>query len=131
LIRDEVPVGAVVVHDGAIIGEGFDLREMLHDPTAHAEILALRAAAERLGSWNLDSAELFVTLEPCPMCAGAILQSRIARVVWGADSPKWGAIVSHLQMFDTTHFPHQVRYSSGLMADEAGALLSEYFEKKR
>ncbi|GAB4325192.1 MAG: tRNA adenosine(34) deaminase TadA [Candidatus Sumerlaeia bacterium] len=131
LDRDEAPVGAVVVKDGVVLGEGFDLRQSLHDPAAHAEILALRAAAERLGTWNLSGAEMFVTLEPCPMCAGAILMARLSRVVWGADSPKWGAVVSNLQMFDAACFPHRTRYASGLLKQECAELLSRYFQKKR
>ncbi len=129
---DEVPVGAVVVDgDGRIIGRGHDQRMATGDPTAHAEILALRQAAQALGDWRLEDCELYVTLEPCPMCAGALILSRIRRVVYGAPSPKSGAVVSLTRLLDIDTFNHRVEHEGGLLADESAALLAEYFQAKR
>ncbi|MCR4440557.1 MAG: tRNA adenosine(34) deaminase TadA [Peptococcaceae bacterium] len=127
----EVPVGAVVVLNGEIIGRGHNRRESAHDPTAHAEILALREAGKKLNSWRLNGAVLYVTLEPCPMCAGAVLQSRIDRVVYGADDPKAGSAGTLLNILQFPGFNHQVKITGGVLAGEAAALLREFFERQR
>ncbi len=127
----EVPVGALVVRDGRIIAGAHNLRETLNDPTAHAERLALTAAGQALGSWRLDRCTLFVTLEPCPMCAGAIVQSRIERLVFAALDPKAGACRSLYRLLDDPRLNHRVRMSSGLLAQESAALLSEFFRNQR
>lgn len=130
--RDEVPVGAIVVGpDGELLSEAHDERMELADPTAHAEVLALRRAAAALGDWRLENCELYVTLEPCPMCAGALILSRIRRVVFGADSPKSGAVVSRTRLLDLDCFNHQVQVESGILAEECGAVLSAYFKTRR
>ena len=132
LALDETPVGAVVVApDGRVAGAGFDQRMRLKDPTAHAEIFAIREAARDQGDWRLDGYDLYVTLEPCPMCAGAILQARIRRVVWGADSPKAGAVVSRMRMFDVEGLNHRVEYRGGVLAQSCGEMLSAYFSSHR
>jgi tRNA(adenine34) deaminase len=127
----EVPVGAVVVSAGQILGQAHNLRETLHDPTAHAERLALTLAGQTLGSWRLEGCTLYVTLEPCSMCAGAIVQSRIARLVYGAADPKTGSCRSLYRLADDPRFPHRAKIVAGLLADECGALLSEFFQARR
>lgn len=127
----EVPVGALVVRDGRILSQAHNLRETLNDPTAHAERLALTLAGRTLGSWRLDKCTLFVTLEPCPMCAGAIIQSRISRVVYGASDPKAGACSSLYRLLDDPRFNHRASFQGGVLADECGALLSEFFQVRR
>jgi tRNA(adenine34) deaminase len=102
-----------------------------HDPTAHAEVLALRAAGEALGDWRLEDCDLYVTLEPCPMCAGALVLARIRRCIFGASSHKSGAVVSHMRMLDIETFNHRVAYESGLLADECAGVLSDYFRRMR
>lgn len=129
--KQEVPVGAVVVHQGRVIGRGHNLRETLHDPTAHAEMLAITAAAAALESWRLDDCTLYVTLEPCPMCAGAIVNSRVPRVVYGADDPKAGACGSLLNLVQDARLNHRVELARGVLADEAAALLKEFFRQRR
>lgn len=130
--HDDVPVGAVVVAaDGRIVGRGHNRREVDGDPTAHAEIVAIRAAAEALGSWRLDGCTLYVTLEPCTMCAGAIVQSRIATLVYGADDAKAGAVVS---LFDTVRdprLPHTPTVVRGVAADASATLLRDFFVARR
>ncbi len=132
LEHDDVPVGAVVVAaDGRIVGRGRNRREVDGDPTAHAEIVAIRAAAEALGSWRLDGCTLYVTLEPCTMCAGAIVQSRIATLVYGADDAKAGAVVS---LFDTVRdprLPHTPTVVRGVAADASATLLRDFFAARR
>ena len=132
LEHDDVPVGAVVVAvDGRIVGRGHNRREVDGDPTAHAEIVAIRAAAKALGSWRLDGCTLYVTLEPCTMCAGAIVQSRIATLVYGADDAKAGAVVS---LFDTVRdprLPHTPTVVRGVAADASATLLREFFAARR
>lgn len=129
---DEVPVGAIVVSpEGEIVGRARDQRIAAADPTAHAEILALREAGKVLGDWRLEGCELYVTLEPCPMCAGALVLARIRRLVYGADSPKSGAVKTHTRLLEIETFNHQVEVRSGVLADEASALLSQYFQSKR
>jgi tRNA(adenine34) deaminase len=128
---DEVPVGACIVQDGRVIGKGHNLTERLNDPTAHAEIIAIGAACTTLASRYLVGTVMYVTLEPCLMCCGAILLSRIQRVVFGARDPKAGAVVSLYQVLSDTRLNHRVDYREGVSAREAGDLLSEFFRKKR
>lgn len=127
----EVPVGAVVVRDGIVVGRGRNAPVALHDPTAHAEIAALRSAAAAQGNYRLDGCELFVTLEPCAMCCGAVLHSRLHRVVYGAADPKTGAAGSVLNLFDQDRLNHQTRVEGGVLARECGALLAEFFMSRR
>jgi tRNA(adenine34) deaminase len=127
----EVPVGAVVVKDGEIVGLGFNAPIGRHDPTGHAEILALRAAATKLDNYRLPDCELYVTLEPCAMCVGAMLHARIARLVYGAADPKTGACGSVLDLFSEPRLNHHATVTKGVMAQECGALLREFFAAKR
>ncbi len=127
----EVPVGAVVVKDGEILGTGFNAPISLHDPAGHAEILALRDAATRLGNYRLPGCELYVTLEPCAMCVGAMLHARIARLVYGAADPKTGACGSVLDLFSDPRLNHHATVTADVMADKCGALLREFFAAKR
>ena len=129
--QGEVPVGAVVVLEGEIIGRGHNQKETANDPTAHAEILALRDAGAKRQGWRLSGAVLYVTMEPCPMCAGAMVQSRIKRLVYGIDDPKAGAAGTLLNILQFPGFNHEVRITGGVLADEAGALLREFFQNKR
>ena len=128
---DEVPVGAVVVKDGAIIGRGFNAPISRHDPSAHAEMMALRDAAQRVGNYRLVDCELFVTLEPCVMCVGAMFHARIARVVYGARDPKTGAAGSVLNLFTTSQLNHHARIEGGVLAEECGKVLSDFFARRR
>ena len=127
----DVPVGAVVVHDGEVIGTGRNERELRGDPTAHAELLALRAAALTLGGWRLPGAVVYVTLEPCPMCAGAIQQARIARTVFGAPDQKVGAAGSVLNILGDPRLLHRVEVQGGVLAAEALAVLQRFFDERR
>jgi tRNA(adenine34) deaminase len=127
----EVPVGAVLVRHGEVIGVGHNAPITGHDPTAHAEIMAMREAASRLGNYRLDDCELFVTLEPCAMCAGAMLHARLQRVVFGAADPKTGAAGSVVNLLANTQLNHQTQVQGGVLADECGALLQEFFQDKR
>ncbi len=127
----EVPVGAVVIEGGRIVSQAFNLRETLNDPTAHAERLALTLAGRALGSWRLDRCTLYVTLEPCPMCAGAIVQGRVGRVVYGARDPKAGACESLYRLASDPRLNHRAEIQGGLLADECGAVLSDFFRKRR
>ena len=127
----DVPVGAVVVHDGVIIAARHNERELRNDPVAHAEVLALRDAAGALGRWRLDDCTLYVTLEPCAMCAGAAVNSRLGRLVYGADDPKAGAVASHFQLLRGAPLNHEVAVTSGVLADEAGELLRAFFRARR
>ena len=129
--HDDVPIGAVVVGDGEVIAAAHNERELLQDPTAHAEVLALREASRALGSWRLLDAVLYVTLEPCAMCAGAIVLSRLARVVYGARDPKAGAAGSVLDVLGERRLNHRPEVAGGLLAEECGALLSEFFASRR
>lgn len=128
---DEVPVGAVVECDGKIVGSGFNQPIGRHDPTAHAEIMALRDAAAHLGNYRLPGCTLYVTLEPCVMCAGAIMHARIARVVFGAIDPKTGAGGSVIDLFAETRLNHHTEIVGGVLAEECGALLSSFFAARR
>lgn len=129
--EDEVPVGACIVREGAVVALGRNRREGTDDVTAHAEIEAIRKAQRVLGDWRLEGCTLYVTLEPCLMCAGAILQARIARLVFGAFDPKAGVAGSVLNVFCPGLFPHTVSVTGGILAAECGALLREYFRRKR
>jgi tRNA(adenine34) deaminase len=130
-IRGEVPVGAVVVRDGEIIGRGFNAPIGTADPTAHAEVGALRAAAAHLGNYRTTGCTLYVTLEPCAMCAGAILHARIARLVFGASDPKTGACGSVVDLFANDRLNHQTLVRAGVLAEECGALLRRFFAARR
>ena len=123
----EVPVGAVVVCEGVVIARGFNQPIGRHDPTAHAEIMALRAAAEVVGHYRLPGCQLYVTLEPCAMCAGAMLHARLARVVFGASDPKTGVCGSLLNLFEQTQLNHQTSLHGGVLAEECGQLLKDFF----
>jgi tRNA(adenine34) deaminase len=131
LVAGEVPVGAVVVKDGEIIGRGFNAPISRHDPSAHAEIQALRDAAEKLGNYRLPDCELYVSLEPCAMCVGAMLHARISRLVYGASDPKTGACGSVIDLFSETRLNHHATVTPGVMAEESAALLRGFFAEKR
>lgn len=131
LEHDDVPIGAVVVHHGKVIGAGHNERELLEDPTAHAEVLALRAAAAALGSWRVLESTLYVTLEPCTMCAGAIVLSRIPRVVFGCTDPKAGAAGSVLDVLAQPQLNHRPEVLGGVRADECAGLLRAFFAERR
>lgn len=128
---DEVPVGAVLVLDGAIIGEGCNLPISSRDPTAHAEVQALRAAAQRVGNYRLPGSVLYVTLEPCVMCAGALIHARVARVVFGAPDPKTGACGGVVDLFSEARLNHHTEVHGGVLAEECGALLRAFFSMRR
>lgn len=128
----EVPVGAVIVDaEGAIVAEAWNQPIGSKDPTAHAEIVALRQAAARLGNYRLPGCTLYVTIEPCTMCAGALVHSRIARLVFGASEPKAGAIVSRARLLDADYCNHHIRYEGGLCAEAASATMSAFFQGRR
>jgi tRNA(adenine34) deaminase len=131
LEHDDVPVGAVVVHDGEVIGAGHNERELRQDPTAHAEMIALRAAARALGSWRLIGCELYVTLEPCAQCAGAIVLGRVPRVVFGTADPKAGAAGSVLDVLAEPRLNHRPAVRGGVLAPECAALLTGFFRSRR
>lgn len=127
----EVPVGAVVVANGELLGEGWNAPVARHDPTAHAEIRAIRAAAERSENYRIPGTTLYVTLEPCPMCAGAIIQARIERVVFGASDPRAGAVESQFQLLQHPQLNHHCEVHSGVLAEPCGELLKQFFRKRR
>ncbi len=129
--ENEVPVGAVVVCQDRIIAQAHNQREQLRDPTAHAEMIAITQAADYLGSWRLENCTIFVTLEPCPMCAGAILQARIPVVVYGATDPKAGAVRSLFQLLDDERLNHRCEVISGVLAQPCGQILTEFFQTQR
>jgi len=131
LALDEVPIGAVVVVDGKIVGRGCNRSVSRSDPTAHAEILALRQAARRMGNYRLTSATLYCTLEPCSMCAGALIWARLARLVYAAKDPKAGAIDSHLRLAQAEFSNHRFEVVSGVMEEEAAMLLRQFFRARR
>ncbi len=131
LDHDDVPVGAVVIRDGHVLAEAHNRREVDKDPTAHAELLAIRAAAARLGSWRLDGCSLYVTLEPCVMCAGAAVLARLPALVYAAADPKAGAVGSLYDVAQDPRLNHRVDVTSGVMADECGSLLTRFFRAKR
>ncbi|MCF6095250.1 tRNA adenosine(34) deaminase TadA [Microaerobacter geothermalis] len=127
----EVPIGAVIVCDGKVVGRGHNLRETTKDPTAHAEMIAIREASQVIGGWRLLNCTLFVTLEPCPMCAGAIVQSRIPRVVYGTSDPKAGCAGTLLNLLQYKPFNHQTEIISDVKQEECSILLTEFFKKLR
>ncbi len=127
----EVPIGAVIVHGDQLVAAAHNQREQLHDPTAHAEMIAITQAAEALGSWRLIDCTLYVTLEPCPMCAGAIVQARIPWVVYGAADPKAGAVDTLFRLLNDARLNHQAQVVSGILAGPCGALLTEFFRRQR
>ena len=129
--HDDVPIGAVVVRGGEIIARAGNRREVEHDPTGHAEVLALRGAGKRVGSWRLGDCALYVTLEPCVMCAGAIVLARVPLVVFGAPDPKAGAVISIAQLFEERGLNHQPRWRMGVRRAESEALLKEFFARHR
>ncbi|MEZ5940387.1 MAG: tRNA adenosine(34) deaminase TadA [Planctomycetaceae bacterium] len=129
--QDEVPVGAVIVHNGRVIGEGYNQRETLRDPTAHAEMIAITQAAESLNSWRLTDCTLYVTLEPCPMCAGAIVQSRIPCVIYGTPDPKGGACHTLYTITDDERLNHRAVVMGGVMRDDCAMLLKQFFAEQR
>ncbi|NGZ78200.1 tRNA adenosine(34) deaminase TadA [Saccharibacillus sp. VR-M41] len=127
----EVPIGAVIVKDGEIIGRGYNLRETTHDATAHAEMIAIREASERLGAWRLLGCTLYVTLEPCPMCAGAIVQGRVPLVVYGTPDPKAGCAGTLMNLLQEPRFNHRTELIEGVMQEECANLLSDFFRGLR
>ncbi|HMP79846.1 MAG TPA: tRNA adenosine(34) deaminase TadA [Pirellulaceae bacterium] len=129
--QDEVPVGAVIAQQGRVIGAAHNQREQLRDPTAHAEMLAITQAAEMLGSWRLDECTLYVTLEPCAMCAGAIVLARIPHVVYGAADPKAGAVDSLFRLLSDSRLNHRAQVTGGVLATPCGEILTEFFREQR
>ena len=129
--KDEVPIGCVIVKDNQVIARAHNLRESKQKSTSHAEILAIEQANEIVGSWRLANCTLYVTLEPCPMCAGAILLSRVERVVYGAADPKGGSVDSCMKMYDVSGWNHYPKVCSGILKDECSTLLKEFFAMKR
>ena len=127
----EVPVGAIIIFEGRVIAAAHNQREQLHDPTAHAEMIAITQAAESLSSWRLEGCRMYVTLEPCPMCAGAILQARIPELVFGASDPKAGAVESLFSLLSDSRLNHQTTFRSGVLAEPCGQILSEFFRRQR
>ncbi len=131
LTENEVPVGAVIVRSGQVIAQAHNQREQLQDPTAHAEMIAITQAAAACRSWRLEDCTLYVTLEPCPMCAGAIVQARIPVVVYGATDPKAGAVVSLYQMLEDNRLNHRPLVFAGVMAEACAQVLREFFQQQR
>ena len=127
----DVPIGAVIVREGQIIGKAYNQREQLQDPTAHAEIIALTQAAAALENWHLNGCTMYVTLEPCPMCAGALVLARIERLVFGCDDPKTGACGSLYNIVQDERLNHRLEVTSGVLADECSELLQQFFRKRR
>ncbi|UVI33508.1 tRNA adenosine(34) deaminase TadA [Paenibacillus spongiae] len=127
----EVPIGAIIVKDGEIIGRGYNLRETTLDPTAHAEMIAIREASNRLGAWRLLDCTLYVTLEPCPMCAGALVQGRMHKVVYGTTDPKAGCAGTLMNLLQEPRFNHETELVSGVLQEECAALLTNFFRKLR
>lgn len=127
----EVPVGAILVRDGRVLGQGWNAPIAAVDPTAHAEINALRLAAREAGNYRLPGATLYVTLEPCAMCAGAMIHARIARLVFGATEPRSGAVVSHLSLLEQAHFNHRVEWTGGVLAERCSVILRAFFRARR
>jgi tRNA(adenine34) deaminase len=131
LDHDEVPVGAIIVRDGQIIGRAHNQRELLGDPTAHAEMIAITQAAAAVGNWRLDDCTMYVTLEPCTMCAGAVVLARLPRLVFGARDPKAGAVGSLYDVPRDPRLNHTVAVTGGVLADQCGAILTEFFRTRR
>ena len=131
ITADEVPVGAIIVRDNEIIAAASNQRESLHDPTAHAEMIAITQAAAAIEDWRLERTTLYVTLEPCIMCSGAIVQSRIPRIVFGAADPKGGGVCSLYQLLEDQRLNHQCIVTKGVLAEPCGRILTEFFQSKR
>lgn len=129
--HDEVPIGAVLVKDGKVIARGFNNRESKLDPTGHAEIIAIRKAAKKLNTWRLEDTTLYVTIEPCSMCAGATIWARVGRVVYGAKEPKGGALGSSYNLFEQKNMNHYPSLTGGVLESECGKIISDYFKNKR
>jgi len=129
--RGEVPVGAVVYRDEQVLAEAHNLRESANDPTAHAEIIALKQAARVIGSWRLEGCSIAVTLEPCPMCAGAMINARVQRLVYAAADPKMGCVRTLYELVTDQRFNHRIEVVEGVLADECGRVLSDFFEALR
>lgn len=129
--KDEVPIGAIIVKDGKVIARGHNLRESKQIASAHAEMIAIDKACKKLGTWRLEGCTLYVTLEPCPMCTGATILSRLDKVVYGANDPKGGCIESCIKMYEQKGFNHYPQYESGILKEECSLLLSDFFRKKR
>ena len=129
--KEEAPVGAVIVKDGKIIARGHNQRENLGDPTAHAEILAIREASAKLGRWRLSDCDIYVTLEPCSMCAGAIVLARIHRLIFGTKDPKAGAVGSLMNLLNDQRLNHQVEVKNGILTEECSVLLKNFFASRR
>jgi len=129
--EDEVPIGAVIAQGGQVVARAHNQREQLRDPTAHAEMIAITQAAAALGSWRLEDCALYVTLEPCPMCAGAIVQARIPLVVYGAADPKAGAVHSLYRLLDDPRLNHRAEVVSGVLGEACGQILSRFFQRQR
>ncbi len=127
----EVPVGAVIVVDGVVIGEGYNQPIATHDPTAHAEVVAIRQATQKLQNYRLENSTLYVTLEPCTMCVGALIHARISRVVFATTEPKAGSLVSARKQLETGYYNHVFKFEGGLLADEASKQLSDFFRGRR
>jgi tRNA(adenine34) deaminase len=128
---EEVPVGAVLIFDNEVIGEGWNQPISSQDPTAHAEIIALRQAAKKIGNYRLLDTILYVTIEPCVMCVGAMIHARIKKLIYGADDPKTGAVKSVFQLLDSNEFNHKIEWQGGLLAEECSTLLQKFFKNKR
>ena len=129
--QDEVPVGAIVVVDGKVVGEGWNQPISSHDPSAHAEVIAIRDAAQKLSNYRLPAATLYVTIEPCTMCAGALVHARIARVVYGATEPKSGVAQSNGCLFSSDYLNHRVEIMGGVLAQPCAAIISDFFRRRR
>lgn len=130
-IQNEVPVGAVLVYSDSILSEGYNNSISENDPTGHAEMIALRRAGEKIGNYRLIDTTLYVTLEPCLMCAGAMMHARIKRLVYGANEPKTGAVISTTQVFDQVCFNHRIQYQNGILAKECGNIIQQFFRDRR
>ena len=130
-LKDEVPIGCVIVKDGKIIARGHNLRETTNDVTAHAEIVAIRKANKKLKSWRLEGCDIYVTIEPCSMCAGAILWSRFNKVVYGASDPKGGALESSFNLFEVPNINHHPIIVGGILKEETSVIIKDFFKRKR
>jgi len=127
----DVPIGCVIVHQGRVIGKGYNQREQLHDPTAHAEIVALTQASDYIGNWRLEGCTIYVTLEPCPMCAGALVLGRLDRVVYGTDDPKTGAVRSLYNIVQDPRLNHRLEVTSGVLQEDCQKQLQDFFRRRR
>ena len=127
----EVPVGALLVKNGEVVGEGYNQPISSCDPTAHAEVVALRNAAAHLDNYRLTGCDLYVTIEPCTMCVGAMIHARVSRIIFGAKEPRAGALTSQLQLLDNSHFNHSISWQGGVLEEDCGQLISEFFRRKR